>query len=252
MRMSRKGIMVMKMREMTVVLIISAVAVLAGCSQHGSAQKAETIQFPALLRMLAEQPDHMADRTIGINGSIVKIKFAKKQNKIRQEFHPFDQAASLKDESYRGYSIVTITKPDQPTLAFDPQEKTYAEASADFKLSSFDIQGFLKNLSGDSEKIRVEKAGTEMIEGHESSKIRIKFEDATEEVCFYFANDLNNLFLKMDSPNIKQMKGTYAVSNISLDVPDDLFEIPKGSKKVDFNAMMAALKQKLQDNRPSK
>jgi len=194
--------------------------------------------------MFADQPDHMADRTIVVNDSVIKMKFAKKQDKIRQEFYPLDNADSLKNESYRYYKIVMISRLNQPTMAFDPQEKTYAGAPENFKMGSFDIEEFLKNASATLGKVNARSAGTETIEGHEAKRISIRFQDGPEEMNFYFATDLKNLFLKMDSGTIKQLKGSYTASNVSFDVPDELFEIPKDYKRVDFSLMISAIKQK--------
>jgi len=237
----------MPKREITQgLVIITALMLILGCGSNASVQKpkSENISFPDLLRMFADQPDHMADRTMVMNDSVIKMIFAKKQDKIRHEFYPLDEADSLKSDSYRSYKIITISKPNQPTMAFDPQERTYAEAPEDFKLVSFDIEEFLKNASAELGKIKAESAGTEIIEGYKASKIRLRFEGETEEMYFYFANDLKNLFLKMDSGSIKQIRGSYTVSNVSFDVPDELFEIPKDYKRVDFNSMMSTIKQK--------
>src|SRR2546425_11561192 len=110
-------------------IVITALTSIIGCGRNANAQKhpSETISFPTLLRMFADQHDHMADRTIVMNNSVVKIRFAKKQGKTRQEFYPLDQADTLKNESLQYYKIITISKFNQPTTAFDPQEKTYAE-----------------------------------------------------------------------------------------------------------------------------
>ena len=227
-------------------VIITALMLILGYSSNAGAQKTkpEIISFPDLLRMFADQPDHMADRTIVINDSVIKMRFAKKQDKIRQEFYPLDEAGSLKSGSYRSYKIITISKLNQPTIALDPQEKAYAEAPEDFKLVSFDIEEFLKNASAELGKIKAESVGTKIIEGHKASKIRLRFEGNTEEMYFYIANDLKGLFIKMDSGSIKQIKGSYRVSNISFGVPDELFEIPKDYKRVDFNSMLSTIKQK--------
>jgi hypothetical protein len=227
-------------------IIVTAfvLAVVCGPDVNARQAKSETISFPNLLLMFADQPDHMADRTLVVNDSVIKMKFAKKQGRIRQEFHPLDQADSLKNESYRYYKIITIGKLDQPTMAIDPQERTYAEAPEDFKLVSFDAEALLKRVSAELGSIKAESAGVEVIEGYEANKFKIKFEGSKEEMYFYFAKDMKNLFLKMDSGNIRLLKGSYTVSNVSFDVPDELFEIPKDYKKVDFNSMLSVIREK--------
>lgn len=226
--------------------LISSLIAILGCLGNSSAQKSnpEPISFPTLLRMFADQPDHMADRTIVLNDSTIKMKFAKKQDRIRQEFYPLDQADSLKNESYRYYKIITISKLNQPTIAFDPQEKSYAEAPEDFKLVSFDIEAFIKNASAELGMIKAETSGTETIEGHEATRIKIRFEGSTEEMYLYFAKDLKNLFLKMETGKNEWIKGSYTVSGISFEVGEEQFEIPKGYRRVDFNTMIATIREK--------
>ena len=65
-------------------VIITALMLILGYSSNAGAQKTkpEIISFPDLLRMFADQPDHMADRTIVINDSVIKIRFAKKQTRV--------------------------------------------------------------------------------------------------------------------------------------------------------------------------
>lgn len=227
-------------------VIIAALTFIVGCGQNASAQKSksEVISFPDLLRMFADQPDHMADRTLVVNGGVIRIKFAKKQGRIRQEFYPLEGANSLKNGTYRDYKIITISNPNQPTLAFDPQEKTYAEVPEGFQMGSFDIGNFLQSASTQLGKVSAERVGVETVEGYAATKIRLRFEGEMEEMYFYFAPDLKNLLLKMDSGTIKQIKGSYTISNVSFDVPDMLLEMPKDYKRVDFNAMNSVIKQK--------
>lgn len=226
--------------------IIAALTLTLQYSRNTSPQTSqpESISFSDLIRMLADQPDHMADRTIVRIDNVIKMKFAKKRDKIRHEFYPLEAADSLKTDSYRNYKIITIAKLNQPTMALDPQEKAYAEAPQDFKFVSFDLESFLKKVSAELGGIKAESVGTETIEGLQATKIRIRFEDSAEEMYFYFARDHKNLFLEMDSGTIKQIRASYTVSNVSFDVPDELFEIPKDYKRVDFNSMISTIKQK--------
>jgi TonB family protein len=62
---------------------------------------------------------------------------------------------------------------------------------------------------------------------------------------FILRRDMKNLFFKMESEGIDSMRGSYFVSNVSLDVPDELFEIPRDYKKVDFGSFMSTLKEKV-------
>ena len=228
--------------------IFAALLIAIGCAGNAFAQqsKSESISYADFIRMLGNQPDHQADRTIVRGNAIVKMKFAKKQGRVRQEFCPMDLADNLKDESFRSYRIITISQADKPTLALDPQEETYAEAPEAFGLVSFDVRAFVDSMVKAAGELNVviTRVGSEMIDGHPSTKIKFGFKGEQEAVNFYFANDLKNLFLKMDSGDIKEIKGSYSVSNISFEIPDELFDIPKNYKKVEFNTMLSSIKQK--------
>jgi len=65
-------------------------------------------------------------------------------------------------------------------------------------------------------------------------------------VCFLEqAARYGDLYVGIGSDQtIKQLKGSYTASNVSFDVPDELFEIPKDYKRVDFSLMISAIKQK--------
>src|SRR5690349_13705721 len=207
------------------IILAALMLAFAPCRSTDAQQpKAGLLTFADLIRMLADQPDHMADRTVAVNGAVTKMKFAKKQDRIRQEFYPLDQATTLKNDSYRFYKIIMIGRLNQPSVAIDPQEKTYAEAPEDFKVVAFDVQDFLLRASAELGKVEGERVGTETVEGHKASKIKLKFKGSPEEMYFYFAEDLKNLFVKMDSGTIRQIKGSYTVSNVSFDVSDGLFE----------------------------
>jgi hypothetical protein len=222
------------------VLIVMAGVVPATIAQKSRPAK---ISFEELLRLLANQPDHLADRTLAFNNSVVKMKFAKKQNKVRNEFYPLDQPGSAWTPAGRNYKIITILKPDQPMLALDPQAKTYAEAPTDFNPGSFDVESFIKAASGELNKLNALNVGTVLVGGKPATKMRVSFEGKREFMYFYFAKD-GNLLLKIDSGNIKQIKGSYSISNLTFNVPDELFEVPPGYKKVDFNSIMETIKIK--------
>jgi hypothetical protein len=225
--------------------LIVALIVIAGVAPAATAQKSKPakIPFEELLRLLANQPDHLADRTLAFNNSVVKMKFAKKQNKVRTEFYPLDQPGNFRTPAGRQYKIITIIKPDQPMMALDPQAKTYADAPPDFSIGSFDVESFIKAASGELNKINALNVGTVMVGGKAATKMKVSFEGKREFMYFYFAKD-GNLLLKIDSGNIKQMRGSYSISNLTFNVPDELFEVPPGYKKVDFNSIMETLKIK--------
>ncbi|HKP10844.1 MAG TPA: TonB family protein, partial [Blastocatellia bacterium] len=63
--------------------------------------------------------------------------------------------------------------------------------------------------------------------------------------------DLNGLLIRMDAGDANASH--LNVSNISLDVPDDLFQIPQGYRQVDFSTFMRPVREKMpadQRNQP--
>ena len=197
------------------------------------------------LKLFEKQPDHMADRVISLGSNSVKISFAKKGEKSRQEFYPLAQATILKNSADKNYRLITLTQDNQPAISIDPQAKTYTELPEHFSLAPFDIEHFLDAAKAELGKLKIEDIGTETVDTHEARKIRLTFEGEEGEIFFYFAKDLNNLFIKMDSKGVEDMTGTYTLTNISFIVPDELFTLPQGYKKVDFNAFITAMRGKM-------
>src|SRR5262249_13626522 len=152
---------------------------------------------------------------------------------------------NLKNAADKNYRLITIEQKDQPAISFDPQAKTYAELPEHFSLAPFDIEHFLDAANSELGKLKIEDAGTETVDNHEARKIRLTFTDEEGEIYFYFANDLQNLFIKMESKGIEEMNGTYTLANVSFTVPDELFALPQGYKKVDFNTFMTRMRDKL-------
>ncbi len=229
-------------------LILFALLSIPACRpQQPSAEQpaTSTLSMEMFLKTFAAQPDHTADRVITLNGSVIRISFAKKGDKSRQEFYPLSQATNLKNEADKNYRVITIAQENQLTLSLDPQAKTYADLPDHLSLAPFDIEQFLEAAKSELGKIKIEDVGTETIDTRAARKIRLTFVGEPGEIFFYFANDLQNLFIKMDSKGIEEMTGTYTLANISFTVPDELFALPQGYKKVDFNTFITAMRGKL-------
>jgi TonB family protein len=214
----------------------------------------EINSFADLLRMMASQPDHMADWTVVINEEKFGIhlnkhfKFAKKQGQTRQEFYPLEDTQGVK-KTDRSYRVISISQQGQPPLAFDPQALTYSEMPDGFRANPLDIDQLLNTARQVQDQIKVQNLGTVTMEGHQSAKICMTI-TGEGEIFFYFAKDLRNLLIRIDSGN--NQGGGFSVSNVSFEVPDDLFQIPKNYRKVDFNSFMLPLKQRTPTARPQK
>jgi hypothetical protein len=223
------------------------------------AQNDNTRAFSAseLLQMMADQPAHIGERKIVANTAHERWNFAIRLNKVRKEFYPLEKSRTLIDQADKNYRIITISEIGQPSLAYDPQAKTRTRLPNDFKVAGLDLYGWVSSVVSGTNEVKIEEVGTTLIEGHEARKISIKYRSQEGNVLqfrgvmiLYFANDLKNLLIKLESDSAVE-KGTerpyvqrsvYTLSNISLDVPDDLFKIPTAYKEVEFDAFWAAIK----------
>lgn len=234
-------------------MAIWSVAVVIGCSANVGAQQhqSEKIPFQTLLKMLSDQPDYLADRTIVLNGRLMMMKVARKQGRIRREFYPLQFAQSVKDESLRFYKLITISGAGRTISAFDPQARTYAhlpeELEDAFEQISLDIEPLFKKMAKILTGSQVERVGSDIIDGHPSAKIRVETEIQgykSAPIYLYFAQDMENLLLKVEADSVKD-KGmsSYTASNVSSQVPDELFEVPKNYRRVEFSAMLSSMEK---------
>jgi TonB family protein len=211
----------------------------------------------ATLGIFGNQPDYTADVSIVI-ASPIRMKMARKEGKVRLEWLNPSNAASGENKPLEYYRTIVINRPDQPSVAFDPQQKTYCEMPNESKPPAPEMLHVLKEaMKGKEEfKIKLKNLGTEILDGHETVKMEmISKRDKPSQsdkggLFFYIAKDLKNLVIKMevtelyeDQPTPVGQGWSYTLSNISLEVPDDLFQMPVGYKKVDFRSFMATFKQ---------
>jgi hypothetical protein len=198
--------------------------------------------------MLANTPDYVADLKINVNGGTTNQRVAKKQKMSRWELQPFEEVPDRVNEADRRYKLVLVFRPDQSPVALDPQKMLYSELPAavvDSLRSPYsDPETLLKRLSGQADKFMVENAGTAQIGGYLATRIRLTFIGEPGEIFFYFAKDLKNLFIKMEGGD-KSFRGSVTFSNISLQAPDELFTIPAGYEKTDFESLRNVLSSKI-------
>jgi len=173
-----------------------------------------------------------------------RMRFAWKQGKIRRETYPFENDSNPKKRVNRNYKIVVIVRPGRPPIAIDPQRRTYTETPPQFNPAPFDIDSFIKAKAKGLEKFKFENVGRVIVDGQPATKIRWTIEGETGDISFYLAEVPKNLLIKMEMPDMPNgEKGSLIASNISMDVPDSLFEIPSGYRKVSFNSFMLPLRQ---------
>jgi hypothetical protein len=133
-----------------------------------------------------------------------------------------------------GYTLesITIMRPDKKVMwILVPGKKRYVEVSLDAQKQK--TQNAIQDL--DSLKTEKKFMGDEIVEGHPSKKyhLTIMAEDKKEKSGYIWeATDLNNFPVKYQD---EEKKNTSIWKNIkSDDVPDSVFEIPEGYKKVEM------------------
>ena len=216
----------------------------------------EVMSAPEFFRMLSNQPDCSTDWTFifdepafGIKATY-RMKIVRKQGKVRREMYPLENETGLKNKADKNYKFVVIDQPGRQSVTLDPQAKTYAEMPAGSNVPGLDLERFIQSKASELNKLKVEKVGVENFNGHPSTKIKMTFEGERGAIFMYFANDMKNLLIGMKGEEGES--SSLSISNIVFDLPDELFEIPQGYKKVDFNSFQATIKQKVPASRPPK
>jgi hypothetical protein len=150
----------------------------------------------------------------------------------------------------------------RPSLAFDPRARTYAELPHNVEYARLDLYNFLDRITSETSAVKIEELGTVVIDGHEARKIKVEFKRQEGErilreqgeVFLYYAKDLKNLLIKLEleyvgqyevgeAPAFSQARHfVYTLSKISLAVPDDLFNLPEGYRKLEFDEFLASIK----------
>jgi hypothetical protein len=249
----------MIMTRILLPLVVVLIALTPACNRNLSAQDSapESDLATALLEIFGDQPDYTADVSIVI-ASPRRMKMARKEGKVRFEWLNTGNAASGKNKPSEYYSTIVISRPDQPSVAFDPQQKTYCEMPNEFKPPAPEMWQVVKEAMKGKEgfKIKLKNLGTETLDGHETVKMEMiaKSDKPSQKdkggLFFYIAKDLKNLVIKMELTDLYEDQPTpigqgwsYTLSNISLEVPDNLFQTPVGYRKVDFRSFMDTFRQ---------
>lgn len=230
-------------------VIVCALALTCLCEYVPSSQnqKGETDFLTALEPIFANQPDFKADVTI-ILADPIRMRIARSNGKVRFEWLNPARAVRAKGQATKYYRTIVISQPGQPSLAFDPQQKTFTEMPSDDRPPAPEMLQLLKEfMKGKEEyKVVVEDAGSESLDGRQVSRLKITSQSEGSELFIYIAKDLKNLVVKLETGPEAFLGGkkiSYTLSNVSLDVPDNLFEYPTGYRKVRHRTFMATFKQ---------
>jgi hypothetical protein len=229
--------------------IAMAVLITLFCSIGLQAQTkaGATITQNQLSDLLSNQPDHIADQEIKFFPKLTfTIKYAQKQNAASQEY--------LLANKYKLIAIVQLSQ--KKFIILDPQKKIYyEELSEDFqyfgemaqvlpfpiiRLDQF-VKG--KEMLLPNEDSSIEVVGKELIDGKTSLKVKASDKSGTS-YYFWFAGQLKNLLVNMEL-NSNEFSYSSRLSNIVMNVPASLFQVPAGYKKVEFEELLSAIPPEL-------
>ncbi|HNB74331.1 MAG TPA: hypothetical protein PKZ53_13395 [Acidobacteriota bacterium] len=230
-----------------VLLILVLLIPETGYSQgKGKARTSKpSVDFSYLVGKFSTQPDYVADMEVNAMNHIIHQTFAKKSGKIRNEFAPFEDSVTPVSNRARMYKVIVIASPDQPIIVLDPQAKTFTELQDAPMLQAFDISKYLQTLNKFARQVIVQNAGQAQTNGYQTTKYEMRFKRDPHGINFFFASDYQDLLIKVETSNPRE-KFSFSLTNVSLEVPDTLFEVPKGYQEIDqaelkerFQALMA-------------
>lgn len=171
--------------------------------------------------IVANQPDHIADQSFfyneGFGGFGASRRVSRKGDKSRVE---------------NGFFIV-ISEPGKAAVRLYPDTKSYNDLETGIGEEAPGAGApFNPKMLAEDSGVRFTALGTEIIDGHKCIKIQATRKNSTQRIFLYSAEDLDYLIIVarvVDSRRSSVQK----LSNISLNVPDDLFAIPPDYKGVE-------------------
>lgn len=175
--------------------------------------------------ILINQPDFMGEQIISDYEIAIEGGFSASSK------------VAKKGETYRSDNgtFIFFSKPRQPTLRLDPNDKTYDELPEEeydrrlWHVGADEVQTFARNR-----EVEFEIAGTEKVDGRECVKIKAtpKTQSVKDEgaAYFYAAKNLRNLVIKVEIQTPGRVT-VYSLKNISFKVPGKLFIMPADYKR---------------------
>jgi len=172
--------------------------------------------------VILNQPDFVADltyfRSEVVSGGGGSMRIARKGNRYREESEYW---------TFIGAS-------GKPASRLFPENKTYDDLEPVHNHSVNCSFPFDPKTLAFEPGITFKLLGAVIIDGHRSLKIRARRKAKSEEIYLYAARDLNNLNLvaQVIKPGCRFVQ---RLSNISLEVPSNLVEIPHDYKPVEHD-----------------
>lgn len=167
--------------------------------------------------IIANQPDFVADEVFfygeGFGGFSAKSRVARKGSRYR-----IDTGV-----------VVVITEPGKPAIRLYAGSKTFEETPANQGPPPGSGRPIDPQALAYREGVIFTSLGTQVVDGHKCLKIEAKSDGQSAKIYLYAAEDLNYLVIAAQVLNPPR-GAIQRLQNISLKVPDSLFEIPSGYK----------------------
>jgi hypothetical protein len=172
--------------------------------------------------LILNQPDFVADLTFfraeRFGGGGGSERVARKGNRYRQESQFW----------------IFVGESDKPAARLFPQAKTYDDLEPPRYESANSSEPFNPKTLALEATVTYKVLGTVMIDGHRCIKIEATRQEKPKKIQLYAARDLRNLFIVaqvLDPPR----RFVQRLSNVSLEVPDALVEIPRDYKPIEHD-----------------
>jgi hypothetical protein len=174
-----------------------------------------------LRSIIANQPDFTADQSFfygeGFGGFGASQRIARRGNKYRWD---------------NGF-IIVIGEPGKAATRLYPKAKVSDDIETGIDEESIGAgRPFNPKTLASGSEITFTALGTLTIDGHKCIKIQAIRKNSPEKIFLYAAEDLKYLVIVAQVLN-RPRGSIQKLSNISLDVPDNLFEIPSDYKAIE-------------------
>ena len=196
----------------------------AGASPQSSPTTPLTME-----QVLYHQPDFVADMTTSTHGFDVTQRVAVEGAWVRMDSNiPFLFPGAK--------STVMLIMPGRPVRVAAPDRREYYEMPAEGPYAAIQaaVSGRLV-LTLPDQGTKVKVVGTEVLDGHPTTKFFFEDRGGARRVRFWAAHDLRGLVIRTEvSERVggRRSDHTIRLSKISLDVPDELFELPADYTRV--------------------
>jgi len=179
---------------------------------------------------LLHQPDFGADaELITPNQAMLAAKITKKAGALHAEF-PFPKIFPLKVPE--GTTFIIHLEPGKAPLVLMPQQKLYSESPQFLGFSPGAMLQVLFGSVASQASLKTEDAGTETIDGHECSKLKVvdPAKPTETNLTMWMAKDLQNLVIRVDGMFQGQI---YKVNlkNVTMTPSDEALALPKDYEK---------------------